>query len=119
MKAASLNEIKRELSTLGEERLAEICLRLGKYKVEVKELLTYLLFEAGDEQAFVQGGKRDIEEAFKAIPNNNLYYFKKSIRKILRMVGKQTRYSGSPQTELELRIHYCRCLKGPVWLRTS
>ncbi len=111
MKAATLAEIKRELSTVGEERLVEICLRLGKYKVENKELMTYMLFEAGDEQAFVQEGKREIEEAFQAIPNKNLYYFKKSLRKILRMVNKQSRYSGIPQTELELRIQFCKCLK--------
>lgn len=111
MKAATLAEIKRELTTVGEERLVEICLRLGKYKVENKELMTYMLFEAGDEQAFVQSGKREIEEAFQAIPNTNLYYFKKSLRKILRMVNKQTRYSGIPQTELELRIQFCRSLK--------
>lgn len=111
MKPATLAEIRRELSTVGEERLVEICLRLGKYKVENKELMTYMLFEAGDEQAFVQGGKQEIEEAFVAIPNTNLYYFKKSLRKILRMVNKQARYSGMPQTELELRIQFCKCLK--------
>lgn len=111
MKPATLSEIKRELATIGEDRLAEIALRLARYKVENKELLTYLLFEAGDEQGYIQGGKRDIEEAFAAIPNTNLYYFKKSIRKILRIVNKHTRYSGQPQTELELRIHFCKSLK--------
>lgn len=111
MKPATLSEIKRELTTLGEDRLVEITLRLARHKVENKELLTYLLFEASDEQGYIQGGKREIEEAFAAIPNTNLYYFKKSLRKILRIVSKQARYSGQPQTELELRIYFCKCLK--------
>ena len=111
MKSANISEIKRELTDAGEDRLIEICLRLGKYKVENKELLTYLLFESGDEQAFVVGAKREIEEAFKSIPNTNLYYFKKSVRKILRIVTKQARYSGIAETELAMRIQFCKCLK--------
>lgn len=111
MKPATLSEIKRELTTIGEDRLVEITSRLARYKVENKELLTYLLFEASDEQGYIQGGKREIEEAFDAIPNTNLYYFKKSLRKILRIVNKHARYSGQPQTELELRIHFCKCLR--------
>lgn len=111
MKPATLSEIKRELTTIGEDRLVEITSRLARYKVENKELLTYLLFEASDEQGYIQGGKREIEEAFAAIPNTNLYYFKKSLRKILRIVNKHARYSGQPQTELELRIHFCKSLR--------
>ncbi|MBL7848868.1 MAG: hypothetical protein JNL40_15475 [Cyclobacteriaceae bacterium] len=111
MKPASLNEIKRELGTVGEEKLIELNLRLAKYKTENKELITYLLYEASDEAAFVTGVKRDITEAFQAIPNTNLYYFKKSVRKILRLVNKHAKYSGIPQTELELRLHFCRALR--------
>lgn len=111
MKSASLNEIKRELGTVGEDRLVELALRLAKYKTENKELLTYLLYEAGDEAAFVTGVKREITDAFQAIPNTNLYYFKKSVRKILRLVNKHAKYSGIPQTELELRLHFCLALR--------
>lgn len=111
MKPASLNEIKRELSTVGEDKLIELSLRLAKFKTENKELLTYLLYEAGDEAAFVTGVKRDITEAFQAIPNTNLYYFKKSVRKILRVVNKHAKYSVIPQTELELRLHFCLALR--------
>lgn len=112
MTSATIAELKRELSTLDSTRLAEVLVRMAKYKVENKELLTYLLYESSDEAGFVEGGKRDIDEAFAAIPNKNLYYYKKSLRKILRMVNKEAKYSGVPATGLELRIHFCLALKN-------
>ncbi|HET9052673.1 MAG TPA: hypothetical protein VFM90_00770 [Cyclobacteriaceae bacterium] len=108
MKAASLNDIKKELKSADPETLQELCLRLAKYKQENKELLTYLLYEAHNEQAYIATIKEDIDELFTELPSrNHLYYVKKSLRKILRMVNKQIRYSGIKQTELELRIYFC------------
>ena len=112
MKAATLNDIKSELGTLENEKLTELCLRLAKYKKENKEMLTYLLFEANDEISYRETIKQDLEDQFASIPNPNLYYVKKSLRKILRLANKQIRYSGLPQTELEIRIHFCKCLKN-------
>ncbi len=112
MKAASLNEIKKELVTLEADTLLELCMRLGKYKKENKELLTYLLFEASDEPAYIESVKGDIDELFRELPKGNLYFVKKSLRKILRMTNKQIRYSGVKQSELELRIHFCTRLKN-------
>ena len=112
MKAASLHEIKKELDTLEANKLLELCMRLGKYKKENKELLTYLLFEADDEPAYVENVKGEIDDQFGALPTGNLYYVKKSLRKILRMTNKQIRYSGARQSELELRIHFCTRLKN-------
>lgn len=112
MTSATLAELKRELSTLSPTQLTEVAIRMAKYKVENKELLTYLLYESSDEAGFVEGGKRGVDEAFAAIPNKNLYYYKKSLRKILRMVNKQAKYSGIPSTGLELRIHFCLALKN-------
>lgn len=111
MKSASLNEIKRALGDLDEKRLGELCLRLAKYKVENKEMLTYLLFEAGDEKSYIETVRQDMVDHFESIPNNNLYFVKKTLRKILRIVNKQIRYSGSSQTELELRLQFCKSLK--------
>ena len=107
MKAASLNEIKKELKTLPSEQLVELCLRLSKHKKENKELLTYLLFEAGDEQAYITSIKNDIADQFAEINNSNIYYVKKSLRKILRSTNKFIKYSGNKQTEVELLIFYC------------
>jgi hypothetical protein len=105
MKAVSLHEIKKELSFFEPQVVQELCLRLARFKQENKELLTYLLFEAQDETAFVASIKNDITSDFENIPTkNNLYLAKKSIRKILRLVNKVVRYSGIKKTEVELRI---------------
>jgi hypothetical protein len=111
MKAATIHEIKQELLTLKPAVLAELCLRLGKFKKENKELLTYLLFEAHDEQAYVTGIKSEIDEEFSSINLSHLYFAKKSLRKIVRIINKYCRYSGHKETELTLRIHFCTTLK--------
>lgn len=112
MKAATIQEIKQELSTVKQAALVELCLRLGKFKKENKELLTYLLFEANDEQGYVTGIKNEIDTAFGMINQAHLYFAKKSLRKIVRIINKYCRYSGIKETELELRLHFCRTLKS-------
>ncbi len=107
MNTASLQEIKKELHTLDPETVEALCNRLAKYKKENKELLTYLLFEAHDEHAYVENIKEELRELFKTIPASNLYLTKKTLRKILRFTNKQIKYSGIKQTELELRVFFC------------
>ena len=107
MKAASLNEIKKELDNLEIPELQQLCQRLARYKKENKELLTYLLFEAHDEQSYVENIKRDVDELFLTVPKGNVYFVKKTIRKILRHINKFIRYSGVSLTELEVRMHFC------------
>ncbi len=115
MKAASINEIKQELNALEPAKLLELCLRLAKYKKENKELLTYLLFEAQDENAFIETVQKDMEEQFAVINHTNLYFAKKSLRKILRTTAKYIRHTGSKQAEVELLLHFCRTLsKSPI-----
>lgn len=111
MKSATIHEIKQELGELKPAQLVELCLRLGRFKKENKELLTYLLFEAHDESAYVQGIKKEIDSEFAAINLSHLYFAKKTLRKIVRIINKYCRYSGSKQTEIELRIYFCSCLK--------
>jgi hypothetical protein len=107
MKAVSLNEIKKELTFLEPQAVQELCLRLARFKQENKELLTYLLFEAHDENTFVENTKLEIAQNFEVIPSkSNLYLAKKSIRKILRLVNKVVRYSGIKKSEVELRIWF-------------
>ena len=108
MKAVSLNEIKKELTHLDSKGLQELCMRIAKYKLENKELLTYLLFEAHNEPAYISMVKAEIDELFEALPKGNVYYIKKSLRKILRITNKQVKYSGQPTTEVELRLFFCQ-----------
>lgn len=111
MITASLHEIKKELHTLDPETIAGLCMRLAKYKKENKELLNYLLFEAHHEQAYVASVKETIDELFTTLPPRNLYLIKKTLRKILRFVNKQIKYSGIKETEVELRIYFCAKIK--------
>ncbi len=123
MKAATLHELKQELTHLPAKELLELCLRLGRFKKENKELLTYLIFEAHDEGEFIKNVKADIDSEFEAIPkDNNLYLIKKSLRKILRTITKYIRFTGSKIVEVELLLYYCKVLKQsgiPIYKTTA
>ena len=111
MKAVPITRIKKELQHLSQEELVEIVLRVGKYKVENKEFLTYLLFEASDEDGYIDVVKEYINEQFECINQQNYYFIKKSVRKILRTIKKYVKFSKKPETEAALLIHFCRKLK--------
>jgi hypothetical protein len=119
MPAAKLNDIKKELNFLPPEQLAEVCLRLSRYKKENKELLAYLLFYADDEASYVAKVKQEIDEQFETMPRGNWYIIKKSLRKILRMVSKFIRFSGIKQTEVELLIYFCMKMKDAGYSKTT
>jgi hypothetical protein len=112
MKAATIAELKKELNELPPKQVAELCLRITKYKKENKELLTYLLFEAHDEQQYIRNVQDEITAQFEEINTDTTYYAKKGIRKVLRMANKYIKYSGNKQTEAEVLIHYCKELKA-------
>jgi hypothetical protein len=112
MSAYSISHIKKELQALDPEQLQQVILRLGKYKVENKELLSYLLFKAHDEAIFIEEVKEGIDESLSTLNDTNLYWAKKTIRKALRFANKNIRYSGIKETEVELRIYFCRQMKA-------
>ena len=111
MKAASLKDIQTELENLSQKELMDLCLRLGRFKKENKELLTYLLFESFDEQSYVNNIRQEISEGVAEMNTMNLYFVKKSLRKILRMINKYSRYTGSAIVEVQLLLHFCTSLK--------
>jgi uncharacterized protein (UPF0128 family) len=106
MQTSSLAELKRELQTLDHPRLLELLVRLGKYKKENKELLHYLLFEAHDEEAYIKQVKLEMDQQFAEINQSNVYYVKKSVRKILRGVAKHLKYSGKAETAVQILIYF-------------
>lgn len=112
MRPATISDIKRELKNYTAEELAELCLHLSKFKKENKELLTYLLYEAADEDAFILGVKDGMDEEFGLINKTNYYYIKKSARKILRSIKKYIRFSKKKETEVALLMHFCIRLKN-------
>ncbi|HEX6332690.1 MAG TPA: hypothetical protein VFZ78_00610, partial [Flavisolibacter sp.] len=120
MKAASSSEIKEALRQQAHGRLVDICLRLARFKKENKELLTYILFEADDEAAYVSSVKKEMDAGFAALNKSSVYLAKKTIRKVLRTANRFTRYAGSATVEAELLLHFCYLLKhSGVQLRKS
>ena len=111
MKAATVSELKKELSTRSPKELLELCLRLSKFKKENKELLTYLLYEAPNENGYIQSVKNEIDNQFEEINTQSYYFIKKSVRKILRNIKKYIRYSKKKETEADLLIYFCVKLK--------
>lgn len=111
MNAASISELKKELQSLDADTLQSICLRLAKYKKENKELLSYLLSDAQDEAGYIHNVKEEMNMMFQELDGRNLYITKKMLRKILRFANRQIKYSGIPNTELELRIFFCEKIK--------
>ena len=106
MKPASINEIKKELKYRSQDQLIEFCLSMARFKLESKELLTYLLFESDNETAYINGVKGLITEQFEDINASNYYFIKKSARKILRQTKRFIRYSKKKETEAELLLHF-------------
>lgn len=111
MKAASIHQIKAELKERNPSELLELCLRLGKFKKDNKELLTYLLFESGDEKAYIDYVNEEVKNLFSEINISNLYYTKKGLRKIVRYIDKCIRYSGIGETDIQVRIHFVKEMK--------
>ncbi|MCK0131066.1 hypothetical protein MWU59_06065 [Flavobacteriaceae bacterium F08102] len=106
MKTASVKELKTELSHLNSSELVNLCLTLSRFKKENKELLTYLLFEAEDEEHFIADVKEEVHQLFLEINTHSYYYIKKSIRKILRLLKKYIRYSKKKSTAVELLLYF-------------
>jgi len=111
MKAVTVKQLKDELKHLSQTELIELCLRLSKFKKENKELLTYLLFEASNEEDYIETVKNEIDAQFEEINTSSYFYIKKSARKILRNVKKYIRYSLNKETEVTLLLYYCQKLQ--------
>ncbi|MBL7921124.1 MAG: hypothetical protein JNJ40_12475 [Bacteroidia bacterium] len=112
MKAAGISDIKKELEHLSQKEVLDLCVALAKYKKDNKEYLGYLLFEAHDKNQFVKEIKEEIDANFEALRSqSNLYYIKKSLRKILRILSKYAKYTDDKGLTAELYIYFCLKLK--------
>ncbi len=106
MKAASIAELKKALVHLDQGELLDAVLRLARFKKDNKELLTYLLFHSENEQGYVNLLCDEIDNQFSLTPNAH----KKTLRKIIRWMDKCLRFSGVKETEIQVRLHFCRTL---------
>jgi hypothetical protein len=111
MKPSTISTIQKELIAYNPKQLIDICLRLAKHKKENKELIDYLLFKSSDEESFITEIKKETDILFSEMNTSNVYLAKKTIRKVLRVINKQVKFSQQKSTEAELRIYYCKKLK--------
>ena len=86
-------KLKKNWKERNQGDFLSFCLRLAKFKKENKELLTFLLFEADDITGYIENVKQEITDFFDEINTSNIYYIKKSVRKILRHINKHIRFS--------------------------
>jgi hypothetical protein len=108
MKAATISQLKKELVKLDHDELLDVCVRMAKFKVETKELLTYLLMKAEDEFGYADDLCNEIDQHL----NQPGRIHKKTLRKLVRWMDKSLRFSGDKETELHVRIHFCRRIKS-------
>ena len=102
----------RESLFLTNKKLVELCLSLTKYKKDNKEFLDYLLFQSHDKTSFISLVKSEIDAHFEELKQQpNLYYIKKSLRKLLRVITKYCKYIGDKAASAEVHIYFCRRLK--------
>lgn len=112
MKTSTISELKKELVELPQKQLVDLCLHLAKYKKDNKEFLDYLLFQSHDKSSFVNTVKSEIDEHFEELKTQtNLYYVKKSLRKLLRLITKYCKYIADKALAAELHIYFCRKMK--------
>ncbi|HLO91348.1 MAG TPA: hypothetical protein VK172_09305 [Lentimicrobium sp.] len=111
LNTASVKLIKDELSMLSNKELVLIIGSLIKFKKENKELVTYLLFDSKDELEYIKSVKKDMETELEVVNKFNVRNFLKLIRRTLRNTKKAIKFSGKPETEVQLLIHFLAILE--------
>ena len=101
-----LQDIKKEVQHLSALQLTELCLRLARHKKENKELMAYLLFEADNQPAFIEKVKAEVGFMFSQMPVQS-YNAAKYLRKILRLIGKYTKFIAAKEAEIDLLLNFC------------
>jgi len=102
----NLQALKKELQHMSSTQMADLCLRLAKYKKDNKELLAYLLFEASNNDDYIKSIKQEVQLMFAHLPNH-AYHAAKSIRKILTLINKHSKFIAHKPAEIDLLISFC------------
>ena len=119
MESASISDIRNEIKSLSAADLQALVLRLAKYKKENKELISYLLFDADDEIAFIKSCKTELDAVFNEVNRGSIFYIKKSLRKALRITNQYIKFSGSDKVEVELLLYFCRKMRDGNFKRRT
>jgi hypothetical protein len=111
MKTHTLSQLQKELATLPPKEALEICIKLAKYKKENKEYLNFLLFGVHDKENYFEKIKESLEDSFSQVSRTTAWTTKKGLQKMARLIQKHVKQSGSLQTEIELRIWFCKRIR--------
>ncbi len=112
LQSAPLKELKRQLENLQQREVVNYCLKLARYKHDNKDFLHYLIFESADPGAFSKRLREEVDAGFALLDREkNLFFTKKGLRKILRMVIRYGRYAADPALTCEWLLYFCRKLK--------
>src|SRR5206468_3600219 len=72
----------------------------------------YLLFQARDRDGFIVQVKAEIDSHFSEMESQkNLYYIKKSLRKLLRVLNKYCKYMSDKAATAEVLIYFLLKIK--------
>ena len=71
-----------------------------------------MLFEEDDLPNYIKNVKEEVDEGFAQVNTSNVYFAKKTNRKVLRIANKYIRYTGSKTAETEILLHYLTNFKG-------
>lgn len=112
MRTSSIADLKKELSNMPKADLLDICTKLIKFRKENKEMLHYLIHESGNENAYIEAIKEEIDILFEEVNVQSIFFAKKTIRKILRLINKYAKFSGLASTHIALLIHFCEGMRG-------
>jgi hypothetical protein len=112
MNVSTLQELKLELLELSQKEVTELCISLAKYKKDNKEYLSYLLFQSHNSKGFMEQVKAETDESFAELQEQkNLYYIKKGLRRILRILNKYCKYMGDKAGTAEVQLYFIRKIK--------
>ena len=112
-----LINIRKEMSSLSHKEITELCIRLIRFKKENKELADYFLFEKHQEHSYLLAAKSEIQSLFGNIQTTQPYLVKKSIRKIIRLAERYSKYAANPIIFIELYLEIMQHIQEyfPHW----
>ncbi|MET0300614.1 MAG: hypothetical protein ABW036_12660, partial [Flavitalea sp.] len=66
----------------------------------------------GDNEGYIQSVKLEMDDLFEEINFSNVFFIKKTLRKILRNTNKHIRYVGDKTAEVELLLYFCEQIRA-------
>ncbi|WP_407431124.1 hypothetical protein [Arcticibacter sp.] len=118
MKTNGIAEIKKTIKNISQAELAEICLKLARFKKDNKEYLHFLLFESSDPLAYAEDVKESLQEPLTNL-NRHPSLKVKELRKHLRVLTRHIRYTSSTEVEITLLIWFSEMLVVHAGVRQS